>query len=54
MCRTQSRFHAEIAHVSIAAMRLRAFISICVHLRTFASTVCDRADARTCVYMCAT
>ena len=44
--KTQSRLHAEIAHASIAAVSLRAFI--CVYLHAFASTVRDRARARMC------
>ena len=48
--KTQLRLHAEIAHVSIAVVSLRAFICGCgfLHLRTFVSTVRDRACARTC------
>ena len=31
--------------------RLRAFICVCLRLRAFASIVCDRVRARTCVHV---
>ena len=47
MRKSQSHLQAEIAHVSIATMSLRAFICVRVplRLRSFASSVRDRPRA---------